>query len=335
MSRQLGGYTQRFFQQYYEVEGKRGDGIVNLWRNSKKKKIFNKWKETVKKFNSPWNNFAFGCSSFGQKKNPYFGFSTFFIDGENPAEKRDEPTLFAKRHILFLHPPHMIDPAGVSFSISHHALKRIFQRTITNAEADFSHAFSVVVNEMKYVSVMSSIFRMLIPQVRNSAVKFLIPSPAGIFLGKHHLWDDNALTSITTFVSDKQMHEEQDDLKDLLINKLLPWSDHHVRYLSDLATEGIGDQLDHYETGHALCSLAYDLQHEIKEMLEYCFSASSVGQSKDEYFDAFDKNVKGWLPATAMEKDVQRYIELLKESGSENVAKTFRREFRPRNDNHE
>jgi hypothetical protein len=193
---------------------------------SRSKKRWNKFVSDLHKHDSTILNSYLG----GTSNRPYLCLELLTVGNWNPmlASKSsgeheqgwDESMLVARRTILPFKPRtfHDEDFSDLApFTISHHAVSRLLERsTVYNENYDL--LIERVLNEMKYIGLWSSIWRIMAASANlassGSQLEFFIPSQSGMYLAKLHQYG----LFVRTYIDEDHLFQDQLDLRDALLS---------------------------------------------------------------------------------------------------------------------
>lgn len=157
----------------------------------------------------------------GSKKHPYgasIGLMTF---DKRPYNHWNEKCLWPMVSLVTSYTDEFLRFRGV-FTISEHAIKRIFERNkkITTADIKTQINVSVVMQEMSFVPLLTTIWMDLIfhSEIKEEHIEHyhpIIPTENGLFLCEVYRSDAPAI-EIRTFVSDDELSFEQSEFSKVI-----------------------------------------------------------------------------------------------------------------------
>lgn len=145
----------------------------------------------------------------GTKRKPYF-----FISHLMPLEQRsfkewNERCLFGNDFYFSLEPQEYSNKYAC-YGIGEHAIKRIFQRSISQS-ADEPYQVEAINYQLKYLPLWSSYLISLLAQIsrpdEHLTVSFQIPSPGGILIAE--ACNKSFIAEVRTFVDELKLVESQ------------------------------------------------------------------------------------------------------------------------------
>lgn len=204
------GLKNRFFD---EIEKE----YVSFRKNFKSKSTGIKVRDYYKYL---WNATGkVGLVSFegGTKRKPYFQFSHLIPLQMRQFKEWKEKSLFGEDFYLSFEPPE-VGSSYSAFSISEHAVKRIFQRATSHNAAQVYNP-GIVLNQLKYLPlwanfVMAALIKSNFHE-RNVTLSIQIPTPDGVLMGE--LDTQSWLLNIRTFVADMMLSEAQAEARRIVL----------------------------------------------------------------------------------------------------------------------
>ena len=229
------------------------------------------WQRILDYFNDATKNCAIHMSKFGSNKNPCLGLTYLRSHNYNDEKNWDENLLFSSAIYFSKNPFDIETKNGFNFELSMHVFERIFERHSNKDMRDFKVAFEVIKNELKFLTIISCVFNYYFNYLNkeeknlfknNNYFIIPVPSPEGVFLS--HLHENNLC--VRTFVSLKELTNEQKEIRDLFITTFNPYISTHLPYLFQSILRNDTNVLIKFEWALLFSVILLDLKPLIKKI---------------------------------------------------------------------
>jgi hypothetical protein len=240
------------------------DNSIKQWEKYCKESQLNKsrlkWEKFCEGIDGVYGPFLLAKHRGGSKRKPFICIATF----ENRTRQYNswnERCIFSVL-IYFANNPVWIETLSRGFSVSEHAIQRIFERSFTDdspAENDFKKVHFA--SELQYVPLWSTFWVGVTNTVFKTesfdSIEIVLPSPNGLFFGEIRR---DSYCEIRTFLSSSQLssrqiilhgkmqvisHKFADSVIPFMFHKFISEQKGSVEQLTDflIATEEITDML--------------------------------------------------------------------------------------------
>ena len=162
--------------------------------------------------------------SGGSKGKPYFGFMSLWVDEERQFNQWNEKCLTGMMAVVNSDPPTFEDLSAF-FNIGEHAIARVYERGIVKVDDKLNVDIFSILPEFYWVPIWSSfwvgVFTLLKlnhPNLKElNPIYPVIPAKSGLFFGQISS-DEFGRLEIRTFVDDKNLTNEQQQVKKILLD---------------------------------------------------------------------------------------------------------------------
>jgi hypothetical protein len=236
------GYKRQVFEQLERDL----DGIFSDWvRVSQASKIIKNtsyWNRYIKKLDGIFKKNLILKQLGGSNRKPYVALSVLVAGDRNFNQWQEK--CFTSNQILINFDPWYLEVLPAGFSISEHAIQRIFQRKFDNSN-DYKFDESglrEIVDELIFAPLWCSYWIQaaikLFADTDASKINTTIPAPNGLLLGEINRIHSGKV-EVRTFVSDRQLSDAQMVVKQkmLTIQKAFEGSD--LQFFPIIDTIGI------------------------------------------------------------------------------------------------
>jgi len=220
------GLANQFFNYFSEDAN---NNLKHRYRSKKKLKGRNSFDEFIKDFKNSIKNYSLNTMVTGSKRNPFLIFNLLLPHKKRPFNSWSERSLSSYVYMENIRQYYWNRSTSIqceqNFSISEHAISRIFMRSGL-AEAFGKDNYFVILNEMKFVCLWASFWSALLYNIndinenidddKKKKIKVLIPAPNGIYLG-YIVHDEAHHLEIRTYLSNKDLADPQLKLRELFI----------------------------------------------------------------------------------------------------------------------
>ena len=218
------------------------DSSIKQWekycKESKLNKSRLKWEKFCEGIDGVYGPFLLAKYRGGSKRKPFICMATF----ENRSRQYNswnERCIFSVL-IYFANNPVWVETLARGFSVSEHAIQRIFERSFTDespAEKDFKKVHFAT--ELRYVPLWSTFWVGVTNTVFKTesfdSIEIVLPSPNGLFFGEIRR---DSYCEIRTFLSASQLSSKQSTLYEKMMfishkfsNSVIPFLFH--KFITD------------------------------------------------------------------------------------------------------
>ena len=181
------------------------------------------WLKYEEKFRKIFGRCAFVFYSGGSKRKPYFGFISLWINKDREFNQWNEKCLTGMMAVINSDPP-IFEDMNALFNIGEHAIARIYERGLVKVDANLNVDIYSILPEFKFVPIWSSfwvsmfsLFKLSYSNLQELNQIFpIIPTENGLFFGQISS-DLMGQLEIRTFVDDKSLSQEQNQVKSALL----------------------------------------------------------------------------------------------------------------------
>ena len=218
------------------------DDVIEHWikycKESKLDSSRLKWEKFCEGIDGVFGPFLLAKYRGGSKRKPYLCMATFEND-ERQYNSWNENCIFSKL-LYFTNNPVWVESVPKAFSVSEHAIQRIFERSLTD-ESPREKNFRKVhfAYELRFAPLWATFWVYITnPKFESGSVEsieIVLPSPSGLFFGEIH---KDSYCEIRTFLSASQLSSKQSILYEKMMfishkfsNSVIPFLFH--KFISD------------------------------------------------------------------------------------------------------
>jgi hypothetical protein len=192
------------------------DNSIKQWekycKESKLNKSRLKWEKFCEGIDGVYGPYLLAKYRGGSKRKPYICMATF-ENGSRQYNSWNERCIFSVL-IYFANNPVWVETLVKGFSVSEHAIQRIFERSFTDespAEKDFRKVHFAT--ELQYAPLWSTFWvgvtNIVFKTNSFESIEIVLPSPNGLFFGEIRR---DSFCEIRTFLSSSQLSAKQNSL---------------------------------------------------------------------------------------------------------------------------
>jgi len=206
------GLTTRFFREMDEFATK---AELQLLTKIPKIKDRNSYKKYIQEMKRSLGEAILVDYLGGSNSKPYFALDLIEIYKEREFNEWKEKCLTGST-LIFSYDPRVFDTLQARYTLSEHAIFRLFCRTKPNLIGKIVD-YKYILTQLKHVPLWSNFWQLQYFYDEDTIPKInaFLPAPDGLFLGDFN--KEKRLIDVRTFISDNQLSEKQYAAKSALL----------------------------------------------------------------------------------------------------------------------